>query len=420
MENREWKMANKKSIFNFLFSIVFFLMMFIQLCTTAQAAVVYLKNGRVMTGRIVEKNQQLIVLKTGEGEAATKTTIFLEDISHMESEEAYGKKVEQIPFELYRPPVDWSPSGSFAFNTTKAFYEMQKNENNSLAQNQSSLSSLNASQTQGQGSAWTIPLTPPFEFPQESTGSISGVVYLPLELASKQKGDLYAYLMKDLGNGTFVENKPCLYQKIDKENVKSSQVDYSIKNVPALESYKVFAEWDIAPPAIEERKTPAGISLRKLGFKGDYAGSANESVSVAEGEDRNSVNVSCLTFLTTSRVALAPGERPDIEIKDIRYSRISSGIEKFALVVKNNFEIATGYLFFDIWINDKKISPTPLSMTSLQPDEVREADITPVFVLFKKGFIEANPGQEFPKILKFKITWNSNGEVLFEKNISIF
>lgn len=56
-----------------------------------------------MTGKIVEKNDQFIVLKFGVGRDVARVTIFHEDVLKIESEKEYAQDVSLIPFELKRP-----------------------------------------------------------------------------------------------------------------------------------------------------------------------------------------------------------------------------------------------------------------------------------------------------------------------------
>lgn len=56
-----------------------------------------------MIGRIVEKNDQYIVLKAGEGEDAVSTTIFQEDINRILTEEDYSGQTKLIPIQMMEP-----------------------------------------------------------------------------------------------------------------------------------------------------------------------------------------------------------------------------------------------------------------------------------------------------------------------------
>lgn len=92
---------------------VVFCLLFPAVCPlAAYADAVYLKNGKVMTGKIVEKNDQFIVLKFGAGTDVARVTIFHEDVSKIESEKEYAQDVAMIPFALKRAERRFEIEGS--------------------------------------------------------------------------------------------------------------------------------------------------------------------------------------------------------------------------------------------------------------------------------------------------------------------
>lgn len=380
---------------------------------------VYLKNGRVMTGRIVARDQEKIELKTGTADAAVRTTIFLDDINRIESEDAYQEEIELIPFELLVSKTNKTPSGAFAFNTTEALkrFQNQKNTSSDKVGPGKMLSENDRLEESG-----PLPLAPnivpPWVKDSVVTGSISGIVRLPAGLIGKDKGDLYVYLMKDTGNQTFVEIIPCLYQKIDKRAIKTYEVAYQINHVPK-DTYRVFAIWDIAAPSVVEKKTSKGTVLRKLERKGDYVGSSDNSIFLRSNEDRHDVNIRGLSYVAQdAEILLSEGEKPNIAIYDIVYVRKALGEEKFEFLLKNEAEIESGQLAFDILINGEQVSLMPLYVDSLHPDEERRVDLTWHIERYKEDYRNIHPDWRLPSRLKIQIIWNETQEVVYEKTIN--
>lgn len=416
MENRKRKIESKISIFNLLFFIFICLFFFI---TAAQAAVVYLKNGRVMTGRIVARDQEKIELKTGADDSAVRTTIFLEDINRVESEGAYQDEVDLIPFELFSQKADKTSQGSFAFNTTETLKRFQ-DQKKSFSDKDDSEKMLFENERLEEPTPLLLSanIIPPWVKNSVVTGSISGVVRLPQELLGKEKGDLYVYLMRDIGRQTFSETTPCLYQKIDKKSIKTYEVAYQINHVPK-DTYKVFAVWDIAAPFVVEKETSKGVVLRKLELKGDYVGTSQDSILLRSNENRRSINIQGLSYVAQDADILIPeGEKPYIAIYDIVYVRKTLGEEKFEFILKNEAEGESGQLAFDVQVNGEQVPSAPLYVDSLRPDEERRVDFSGYVEIYKEDHVNMHPGWRLPNRLKIQIIWNETQEVLYEKTIS--
>lgn len=384
------------------------LLVFLGLCATAQAAVVYLKNGRVMTGKIVEKTEQYIILKAGEGENTVRTTIFIDDINRIESEEDYSQSSKFIPFELMKPGGVLempAPSGfQVSRNETESVVEKFLKENQRYEPG-------NFSPAQGFEGPGLRPFVPGTT---EAKGAISGIVRLP-DVIRKAKGDLYVYLMKDTGSGKFMAMTPILYQKIDASAIIQRQISYTIGNVTAG-TYKVFAQWDTAPPPIEEKTVAGGATLRNLGVKGDYTGLSPE-VILGAGEEKYNVNFDCGNYLTSNRMTFVPGERSSVEIQDLIYRRLSPTMENFILVVKNEADIPTSPASFDVWINDEKVGSGVVTVPVLEPHQEKEVDMTAAYEQFRKTWSLKHPRMFLPKVLKFKLSWLGREESEFEKTI---
>jgi hypothetical protein len=399
--------------------LVILLCMTVVCAMTAQAAVVYLKNGRVMTGRVVARDQEKIELKTGTGDAAVRTTIFLEDINRIETEDAYKEEIDLIPFELLSSKANESASGSFAFNTSVALKRFPSQKNVS-ADEVGSGKMLSENDRLEEPGPLPLPadIVPPWVKDSVVSGSISGIVRLPSGLIGKDKGDLYVFLMEDIGHKTFVEIVPWLYQKIDKKAIRTHEVAYQINHVPK-NTYKVFVVWDIAAPPVEEKKTSKGVVLRKVERKGDYVGSSDESILLRNNENRRNVDIKGLDYVAKNAEIFIPlGERPNIAIYDIVYARKNLNEEKFEFIIKNEGEGESGQLVFDILINGEQISLMPTYVDSLRPDEERHEDLTWHIERYKEDCMNVHPDWRLPNRLKIQIIWNETQEVIYEKTIS--
>ena len=386
--------------------LVAVLMGILLICRAIFADAVYLKNGRVMRGKIVEKNEQFLVLRIGEGENSVRATIFLDDINRIESEEEYSQKTKLIPAELYKKefekPLVIQPSMTFFDKSQLKTDEAERIK--ALLEENKRLATSGGSQ-----------ITSPAHYQlNEGDGSISGFVKLP-DLLKRKKGDLYVYLMQDVGAGKFSTASHMLYQKIDKNHINSTLMYYKIEHV-SVGVYKVFAQWDTAVPFIEERNTELYKTLIGLGLKGDYWGSSQEEVRLAADENRQNVNFNCLEYLSTDRVVSVKGQRPDFQIVDLYYRKLSLQKVLFILVIKNMGQTTIPSLGLDLLINDEKVFSGPIELGPLRPREEKEFDITPTYEAYNNKLKQENKvPKEGIKMLKFKILWPATGEVEFEK-----
>ena len=234
--------------------VVFFIFL-IALClgvsSVAYADAIYLKTGRVMTGRIVEKNEKYLVLKTGAGEATVKTTIFLEDINRIEGEDGHVQNVVSVPAEFLTGGLNIS--GVLA-NPDATGVERIKNL---LEENRQVSSSVSpeAGTTSGEEETMTVPeavksagqekfLTPLAV--HSGSGTISGIVSLPSVsntpgVLKGTRGDLYIYLMEDTGTRKNFLATWIPYVKIDNVDITARQMAYKINHVPARDLSGIYS-----------------------------------------------------------------------------------------------------------------------------------------------------------------------------------
>src|SRR5512135_2316580 len=257
MENRNKIFNGKNSLKNknnfrfILFSILYSLssILFLSFCSPVHAEVVTLKNGRVMIGRIVEKNPRYLVLKRGEGDDAVKTTIFLEDISRIEGEEksisVFGDSREAIR-NLVEEDLLLRAQGNTSAAGFESPAESQEPENTSGA------AGYEASPASG-GPENTSETHEPPATPEESGtggGEISGTVTLPYPSSLKPheagaSGALYVYLTRENERGAQVLTVPVFSDRINADSIASLLVPYVIRHVP-VGRYHVNAAWDVA------------------------------------------------------------------------------------------------------------------------------------------------------------------------------
>ena len=208
--------------------------MIMGLASLACADAVYLKNGSVMKGRIVEKNEQFLVLKSSEGEEAVKSTVYLEDINRIESDEAYSNETKFFPRTLPKVSV------SRPWDAKAVLVEpepMQLNLNKDQTEYIKGLIK-NTDRALSGSDAAGIPSV--LSAASMGDGSISGSVKLPGEI-SKYKAPLYIYLAK-YTDGNFAVTPDLPYQKIEADAITSSLVYYKIEHLGAG-TYRVYADW---------------------------------------------------------------------------------------------------------------------------------------------------------------------------------
>ncbi|MFH0940532.1 MAG: hypothetical protein V1840_01595, partial [Candidatus Omnitrophota bacterium] len=236
-------------------------------------------------------------------------------------------------------------------------------------------------------------------------GSIAGSVKLPEE-TSKYKASLYVYLAKDAG-GSFVIAPGLPYQKIEPDAIISSLVYYKIEHVGAGH-YKVFADWDIAPPPIGTKKINGAEVLFGFGTKGDYTGAYEDVVKLDVNENRDNVNIDCLTYVTKDFVDMSDMPKStDFSVIDIYFKKTSSKQMILALRVKNTGDTAIASLALEAFINDEKVGQEPYVLGDLALNEDKEFDITPLVGAYQKPF----------SMLRFKFVRSKTGEVELEKDV---
>lgn len=421
VENRKEKIdrkrsKSKKTVFRFLFYSLFSILYLLVLSVDAHAAAVYLKNGRVIQGKIVEANEQFIVIESGKDENAVRTTVYFEDINKIEGEKAYLENVRLIPFNLFKTGIKkpWEDRSSFA--------EFQAPVKGSFEHIKELLSEDKLAKSKAAAEREILvpqePLDEPvaIDRPVVGDGSISGTVTLPKIMA--KRGDLYVYLMEDLGGGQFYTGKTMHYQKIDKDSITFWRVSYKIEHVP-IGAYKVFAQWDIAAPPIQEKVSSSGKVLSYLGLKGDYKGSIDKTLILALDQEKENVDFYCTAYVEADEFFFVLGKKPDFQILDLYYRRLPKEDGIFILRIKNNTYVSIDLLVFDVFINDMKVTDVPFELNELGPLEEKEYDVTSTYEAYQgllgdEG-VEAGPR----RLLKFKFVWPVTGEVLIEKTVFV-
>lgn len=384
-----------------------------QLCW---AAAVYLKNGRVMQGRIVEANEQFIVIETGQDENAVRTTIYFEDINKIEGEKAYLENIRLIPFNLFKTGIK-KPWEDQSF-----FVRFQPLAKGSLEHIKELLLEDKLAKSKAMAEKQVLVPEEPLEepvvvaHPLVGDGSISGTVTLPKVTA--RKGDLYVYLMEDLGGGQFFTGGNMYYQKIDTENITFWRIPYKIEHVP-IGAYKVFAQWDIAAPAIQEKVSSKGKTLSYLGLKGDYKGSTDNTITLALDEEKENVDFYCTTFVEADEFFFVLGKKPDFQILDLYYRRLPKEDGRFILRIKNNTYVSIDLLVFDVFINDMKVTDVPFELNELGPMEEKDFDITSTYEAYQELLEDAGVEGGPKRLFKFKLVWPVTGEVLIEKTVFV-
>lgn len=412
------------------------------LCVAAavQAEVIILKNGTVMRGRIVEKTPEYIVLRSGEGATATRATIFFDDINRIETEEEFEKRTGYVPLSILEVKTGVRP----VFEKESVFPLMVSQGGSKehimelVAQEQARRSLTETVEQEWQSAeAESSDAGPSFVkrftegrvhllkpnlenrlievsgAPKQGHGRISGEVSLPADVKGAS-GDLFVYLMEDAGGGNFISAPKMLFDKIDAADIRSAKVRYTIEDVPAGH-YKVFAQWDIARPAVKINTVGDNISLAYLGAQGDYSGMTKDALTLAIDELRENVNFSCATFIEEDRVTFDWGQKPLFRIVDIYYQRNYPEEMKFFLLIRNPSRKQIDHLPLDIYINDKKIFSFPWEFKNIPADGEKEFDVSQAY----QGYIRLE-GEDAENILKFSITFAGSKEKEFEKIIYVF
>jgi hypothetical protein len=380
------------------------------LCPLSYADAVYLKSGSVMKGRIVEKNEQFLVLQSGEDEAAVKTTIYLEDITRIQTEEEYSYATKFIPTQLFSKDFKklWekgaplpTPIEQEEEEELVKYHEEAVEETEPLGPEVTTLSSV----------------PPMVGLPGKGIGTISGSIKLP-EQFREYKGDLYVYIMQDLGGRFALPSGGLIYQVIGKESVDKEHVVYRLDNI-GVGTYKVFVYWDTASPLVMKKKVRGADIFVGFGLKGDFMGSyPGEVIITKDGHDKV-VNIDNLTYVSSDfpGAATVPQEM-DLVISDIYYRKQGQNVGGLFLLVKNLGEESLKPLEFDFFVNDEIAPSGPLIIGPLGPNEEKEFNISAVFEAYKKQMKEGG-FEVMGKMLRFKIASKKTGEVELEKAIFI-
>jgi hypothetical protein len=434
-----------------------FTLFFVTLFTVSvYAEAVYLKNGRVMIGRIVEKNQTYMVLKRGEGESAIKTTIFLEDIAKIESEQDFFSNIPITPAFLgqgEQPSLLTATdipaaavSGHYdsrarikdlveANQALAAEEEAKKSlaitpepseEMKEVAENPLGLKAFHVVEQMEHKMHQGLPVVTktglePAAAPA-GNGDISGEVRVPEAATVPANGGtraLYVYLLREKANGEFYFPVPMLYAIVPPAGVTRGKVSYAIKNIPAGR-YKVAAEWDVADPMVQEQDAAGKMILNYLGSRGDYRGEYPSVVEIASGISAVYLNFDCLT-LTQNNISFYDRQsQRSFQIKDIYLTSSSEGLLKFILVMENLGDQSLDPMVLDIFIDGAK-SFFPLEIGALGAHQEKQFDITEYinFSQRKKKKTDEPSASAGLRAMTLEIRALGSQEVLFEKTLSV-
>ncbi len=347
----------------------------------AFAEAVYLKNGRVMVGRIVEKSPDYIVLKTGEGPEAATATIFLEDIAKIEEEEIYAQELSAVPFYLKRPlgPAETSgptqlplrPPTESITSRIHALVEgdkLMKAGELPFGEKIKELPDIDASpltlkayasymqmmEERKQGLQAMIEARKNGKSLPSGNGRIGGVVTLPdmpykVPVSAEASGGLYVYLLKEQSGGRYTFPVPMLYAIVDAANVTLAQVRYEITGIPPGR-YKVFAQWDVAPPAVREERSDKDSFLNYLGAEGDYSGFYTDPIDIGKDVLLKDIDFTCVDQSPFDEIFFNWLQPFEFEITDIYYTRPRQDDPHILLVIKNVGSQDIDVLALDLFI----------------------------------------------------------------------
>lgn len=389
-------------------------------CQNVFAEAVFLKNGSIMIGKVVGGDKESIFLKTGNPESPVVTTIFLTDIIRIMSDEEYTKSLIRISpktFEVERE-MPWENKQSILSTnklTSAPDHIKTMIENNRLATQQ-------ALAEEKEINPEDIIQPEPFfagrSKVKKGDGSVSGCVRLP-DLLKNKRGDLYVYLMEQIGKDRYASGSNLLFQKIPADKIGSRKVEFSIDHVPEG-TYKVFAEWDVEPPPIQIRDSAeGGKGLGYLGFKGDYQGSTEDVIALKEDEHYQTVDFNCMTYIWNNEAHFDQQEKPSFAITDLYFQKLPGLPNKIMMTIKNESDYPIYFLAVDVYINNVKITSFPMDLGVLGANREKDIEITGTFFVYAKLVQESAP-EALSKPLLFKITWPSTGEVLLEKTTPAF
>lgn len=396
----------------------------------AGAEVVYLKNGTVMKGRIVGKNDTTIILQSGD-DPQTRSTIFLSDINKMMTDEEFEKQSLSASLDVLKSSTWIPPSFENGPVLPDASGEDPASHIQSLVRSQQEYLVRQAKEQMAQQSPESEkdPLRLMTErerkrtqseevrierlrsLPKEGKGEFSGKVILPK--LPEARGDLYVYVMEDAGKGKFISADKMLFQKIDASEITSNEVPYTIKNIPSG-TYKIFAQWDLSKPDVSVAVTADKVALEFLGTQGDYTGFTRDTVSLGIDEMKEGVDFACTTYIDKDKTRFDWGKRPAFRIKDIYYLK-SHPEDRFYIIIQNLSPKPIDNLPLDISINDKKIFAYAWQLKDIPAEGEKEFDISTAY----RGYQKLTQGQS-GKALKFKVTFAGSAETEFEKILYVF
>ncbi len=385
---------------------------------TVFADAVYLKNGKVMKGRIVEKTENYIVLRIGDGESAVDSTIFPEDILRIEAQEEYSKKESLITEQIEKTGIfKKAATEESLFSKFRPVGDYGASDIRSMVLQSRSISAAKSS-----GGAGTEEARPEVlaAVAKSGSGSLSGVIRLPQDW--KKNGTLYVYLMEKSAGRGFVSTGDMIYEKIAPDNIVDRMVRYTISGVPSGE-YSVFALWDISKPLVEERMLKGGKALINLGLKGDYVGASEGIIELKPDAVLDNINFDCGLLLKEDRIANVSIFDLNVSILDIYYRRLANKNIQVLMSVKNSSRASTPPLNFYIFINDEYVMNRLMSFAPFSPGQEKELDLTPVYKAYVEKVLKEGTDEKTmlkTKQLKIKVVWVLNADVSFEKTIFIF
>ncbi len=415
----------------------------------AFAQAVYLKNGRVMVGRIVEKNPDYIVLKSGEGPEAVTATIFLEDISRISEEETYTQELSAVPFYIkktltpaetsgpaslpLRPPTEGITSrihslveGDKALKAGGSFPEERIQELPDIDVSpltlQAYASYLQMLEERKAELEAAIEARKRGEPPLSGDGRIAGAVTLPdmpskVPVSSEASGGLYVYLLREQPDGRYAFPAPMLYAAVDAANVTLTQVRYEITGIPPGR-YKVFAQWDVAAPAVREERTQKDAFLNYLGAQGDYSGFYKDAIDVGKGAVLKEIDFGCVDQSPFNEIFFSWMQPFQYEITDIYYTRPRPEEPRILLVAKNLGSRAIDAVALDLFIDNMKMI-FPLELSDIAAGQEKEFDISSFFLTHLK-LTEGSNLERKARSVKFRVQNPITKEVEFEKNLYIY
>ncbi|MBI5873727.1 MAG: hypothetical protein HZB36_06255 [Candidatus Omnitrophica bacterium] len=352
------------------------------------------------------------MLQSGEGEAAVKTTIYLDDINRIETEEEYSYATKFIPTQLFGKDFKklWEKGAPLPIPIEQEAEEELTKYPEEVVEEIEPLGPAPEVTTFSPG--------PTVGQSGKGAGSISGFIKLP-EQFREYKGDLYVYIVQHVGNGRFaLPDGSLIYQMIGKDSIDTELIGYKISGL-GIGTYKVYAYWDTAPPPIKKKKVNGSDMFVGFGVKGDYVGGQLDEVTITmDGHDKIA-NIDNMTYISRDFPgAAAMYQETDLIISDIFYRKLGQKGKGLFLLAKNLGEESIKSLEFGFFINDEIAPSGPLIIGPLGPNEEKEFNISAAFEAYQKQMKESG-FEVMGKMLRFKIVSKKTGEVELEKAIFI-